>query len=91
MNDTKKIAGINLLIMLVYNIVIHFANSGTEKGLGILILCAVLVGIQVITNLILCAIASGMKNSSRSKAYLISSGIVLLIGFSSCFANASIN
>ena len=92
MNETKKVVGINLLIMLLYNIIVHLAymKDRSEGGLSILLTLVFVVGIHVVINLILAAIYSGPKYNKLSKAFLISSGIVLLVGFSSCWANASI-
>ena len=91
MNEIKKIAGINLAIILASSIVIRLIagiSDGTEKGLGIAIISAVVVAIHVIINILLW-VAFMVTNSKRSKAFLISSGIVLLVGFSTCLANAS--
>ena len=92
MNETKKVVGINLLVLLVYNIIVHlmYFEEGKEKGLSILFALLFVVGIHVIINLLLWITYNITSNPKLAKAYLISSGIVLLVGFSSCWANAAI-
>ena len=93
MKPLKKIAGINLLVLLAYSIIIRVLSSGggAQGGAaGILIMSAFAVGIHVI----ICLLVTGIEYANRSKetgrAWLLSSGIVLLVGFSTCLGNASL-
>ena len=90
MNIIKKIAGYNLLLLLIYTIAIRFSFTGNEKSLGILIVSAIVISIHVLINLIICLIYYSTGKKELGKAFLLSSGIVLLIGFSSCWGNASL-
>ncbi len=92
MNEIKKVVGINLAIILASSIIIRIIaeiSSGTEKGLGIAIISAGVVTVHVVINFLLW-VAYMVTNPKLSKAFLISSGIVLLVGFSSCWVNASV-
>ena len=92
MNEIKKVVGINLAIILASNIIIRILaeiGGGGYKELGILIFSAVVVALHVIINFILW-VAYRVTNPKLSKAFLISSWLVLLVGFSSCWVNASI-
>ena len=90
MNNIKKIVGINMIILVIYTILVNIANrGGSEAGLGIALGLASLIFFQVITNVIMCLICFGDKKSELGKAYLLSAGMVLLIGFSSCWLSAS--
>ena len=91
MKPLNKIAGINLLIMLLYSVVIRVISGGKGGGsMGILILSAFAVGIHVFICLIVAAKMNIEKKSGLGKAWLLSSGLVLLIGFSTCLGNAAL-
>lgn len=90
MTSIKKIAGYNLLILLIYTLVIHFSFSGNEKSMGIMLVSAMVISVQVILNLILFFIYFFTGRKEIGKSFLLSSGIVLLIGFSSCWGSASL-
>ena len=91
MRPLYKIAGINLLILLIYSVVIRFAVGRSGDGsLGIMIFSAIAVGIHVFICLIVAAIMNIGKNSGLGKAWLLSSGLVLLIGFSVCLGNTAL-
>lgn len=90
MKSVSKITGVNLAIMLIYSLLIRLNSTGNDKALGILIFSAFVITVHVLILLIICAVfyAGGQKEQGR--AFLLSSGLVLLIGFSSCWANATI-
>lgn len=90
MKSVSKITGVNLAIMLVYSLLIRFSNDGHEKALGILIFSALVITAHVIILLIICAVSYAGGQKEQGRAFLLSSGLVLLIGFSSCWANASV-
>lgn len=90
MKSVSKITGVNLAIMLVYSLLIRFNNTGNDKALGILIFSAFVITIHVIILLVICAVLYGSGQKEQGRAFLLSSGLVLLIGFSSCWANASV-
>jgi len=91
MNSLKRIAGINLVIILVYSALIRLA-SGTGNGasMSIAIMSAYAVGIHVLICLVITTFGFLDKNKDMGKAWLLSAGIVLVIGFSVCLGNASL-
>lgn len=91
MKPLKKILGINLAILLAYSILIRIANSneGSGKSLGILVMSAFVVGIHVIISLIVAGTTYKRENKELSRAWILNTGIVLLVGFSTCLGNAS--
>ena len=92
MKPLKKIAGINLLVLFAYSAVIRILSSGSGQGvaMSILIMSAFAVGLHVLICLIVSAIEHGNKSRELGRAWLLSSGIVLLVGFSTCLGNASL-
>jgi len=92
MKPLKKIAGINLAVLFAYSVLIRVLNGGGEHGgsMGILLMSAVVVGLHVLICLIVSAVTYGDKSKELGRAWLLSSGIVLLVGFSTCLGNASL-
>ena len=90
MSEIKKTVGCNLLILFIYSIAIHlnFAGYEYEKDILILGFSAIAVGFQVIINTLISLKNFSSGNKVYGKAFLLSSGIVLLIGFSLCLGNA---
>lgn len=91
MNSLKTIAGINLVIILVYSALIRLASgTGNGAGMSIVILSAYAVGIHVMTCFLIAAAGYLDKKKEMGRAWLLSAGIVLVIGFSVCLGNASL-
>ena len=92
MNPIGRIAGINLAVLLIYSILIRAASSGQNPGksMGILMLSAIAVAFHVLVCLFVTAIMHGNKAKGLARAWLLSAGIVLLVGFSVCLGNASL-
>lgn len=90
MPEIKKVVGYNLLLLFMYSIAIHLNFTGYEYDRDILILgfSAFAVGIQVIINILISLINFSSGNKVYGKAFLLSSGFVLLIGYSLCIGNA---
>jgi len=89
-NQLKKIVGINLLIILLYSVLIRlYADTSNlyEAEFFILIISVYPVGIQVTINLLVSIVYFFKSNSDMGKAFLLSTIIVLLVGFSSCWGN----
>jgi hypothetical protein len=88
----KKIVGINLVILLVYTILIQvweISGEGIDHaGLATLIFMMIAIGAQVAINLIISVIYFLKNNSDLGKAFLLSTIVVLLVGFSSCWGSA---
>lgn len=100
MNLLKKIAGWNLLAILVYSLVIRIISYGMDRnshgtdnngpGMAIVIFSAIAVGLHVIVCLALTISAFASGRPANGRAWLLSSGLVLLVGFSACLGNASL-
>lgn len=93
MKYLNKIAGYNLLAILVYSILIRAVSGGgnhSEQDLGILLFSAIAVGIHVLVCLLMSAFTYSGEDKALGKAWLLTSGIVLLVGFSACLGNAAL-
>jgi len=89
MSNLKIIGGINLFILIFYTILINATSTGSERDLSVALGLATCIGIQVIVNLITAIIYFIGNNPPLAKSYLLSSGLVLLIGFSACLGSVS--
>jgi hypothetical protein len=92
MKSLARIAGINLLVLLGYSILIRLLNGGgghNDGAMGILLMSAFAVGLHVVICLIVTAVEYGNKAKELGRAWLLSSGVVLVVGFSTCLGNAS--
>jgi hypothetical protein len=93
MKALKKIAGINLAVLFAYSVLIRvLSGSGGKQGaaMGILIMSAFAVGLHVLICLVVSSIEYRFKDQGLGRAWLLSSGIVLLVGFSTCLGNANL-
>jgi hypothetical protein len=89
MNLLKKIAGINLAVLFAYSILIRALTSGNKQdaAMGILVLSAFAIAVHFLICLVVTGFAFGYNNKALGRAWLWSSGIVLLVGFSTCLGN----
>lgn len=88
---TKKAIVVNLLILIGYTLYVNLsAENGGDRALGILIILAFLIGIHVFINFIISIAAFMRKDKATGKTFLLNAGIILLVGFSSCWGSASI-
>jgi hypothetical protein len=93
MKYLNKIAGYNLLAILVYSILIRAVSGGgshNDQNLGILLFSAIAVGIHVLACLLMAAFTYSGEDKQLGKAWLLSAGIVLVVGFSACLGNAAL-
>jgi len=89
MNSLKKIAGLNLLIMLIYTLLVSVLSTGNQWQMGFMIFMAVLIAVHVGINFIVSLIFFVQRNRNMGRNYLLSALLVLAIGFSTCFGIAS--
>jgi hypothetical protein len=92
MNALKKIAGINLAILIAYTILsglVGINEKGQYKGLGALMLMAVLIGLHVGVAIVVSLYYFVRRNREKGRAYLLSALLVLVIGFSACMGLGS--
>ena len=85
MNSIKSIAGINLIILVVYTILVRLANPGSGGMLSVLIISAVIISMHVLVLLGYAIFNYRDKEKQLGKAYLLTSGLILLVGFSTCW------
>lgn len=95
MKPFKKIAGLNLAILLAYSLVIDLGsragNSDRNEGpLGAMILSAFAVGMHVLIGAVLTSAKFARDNREEGRAWLASTGLVLLVGFSVCLGNTAL-
>lgn len=93
MKYLKKVAGYNLLAILVYSILIRAVSGGggpDDKNLGILLFSAIAVGIHVLVCLVMSGLIHSGEDNALGKAWLLSAGIVLVVGCSACLGNAAL-
>ena len=90
MQQFKRIAGINLLVLVVYSAVIRLTSAADNRGLAIMIESAFVVGLHVVIALLVTAIEYSNRRKEHGRAWAWSAGIVLLVGFSTCLGNASL-
>lgn len=91
MKSLKKIAAGNLVAILIYSIAIR-AASGTARDatMTTLVFCALAVTAHVAICLYITIIKYVDKDKESGRAWLLSSGIVLLVGFSACLGSAAL-
>ena len=89
MRSLKKIAGINLVLILVYSALIRLVyGAGNNTSLSRMIMSAYAIALHILICLVLAGVYFN-KNKDMGKSWLLSAGIVLVIGFSVCLGNAS--
>ena len=92
MNKLKKIAGINILIIIIFSVLAQLymyidANGGEHSGLGIAVSSLIFLLAQGGINLLAAIFFFLKDNSELGKIYLLSSVIVFVVGMSSCLGN----
>ncbi len=80
MHKLDKTVGGNLLVFLIYTLCFHFFFNPSDR----LSMSVAMYLIQVIVNLIFSIVNFVRGNIELGKAFLLSSGLVLVIGFSIC-------
>ncbi len=92
MNEIRKVVGGNLILILGFNILFRVSSyiKHQDGGEAILFGMAGTILLLLLVNLILGISYSFAKESKLAKAHFVSMGVVLVIGFSTCWANASL-
>jgi hypothetical protein len=86
----KKVAGINLAILLIYTLIANATATGHERGLQVMVLLAMLIAVHTGIVFLISIIHFASKNKVAGRNFLLSALIVLVIGFSVCFGSASL-
>lgn len=93
MKNFGKIVGINVGILLLYSLVIRLLSGGgshSDGSMGILIMSAYVVGAHVVVCGLVSLFLFGGSDREKARAWLATTGIVLLVGFSVCLGNAAL-
>jgi hypothetical protein len=77
-----RVIGTNLLIFLVYTIIV-FATGG--NGIVNVLTYIYHAGALLLISLVLAVMGSRDKRSYNASAYFVSAGLLLVIGFGTCF------
>ncbi|MGE3799818.1 MAG: hypothetical protein AB7H80_02245 [Candidatus Kapaibacterium sp.] len=94
-----KILGLNIVVLVVYTFIIsiefwsnHFPPQeiayyvDAEYRLQMMFA----IGLHLLANLILASIFHVKKKEEKAKLYILSAGVVLLVGFSACLGEATL-
>ena len=97
MKPMRKVAMWNMIILLIYSIVIFSLiflpdrSSDHMIGLGFMIMMMFAVAIHATINLFIAIfLFARATDNDLAKAFLASSGLVLLVGFSTCWGGAAL-
>ena len=93
MNNSGKLIGINLLILLIYSALFlggFWTDKGQYAGMGFGIFMMMAIAIHALVLLIIGIVLLVRKQRERGLAFIISMFVVLLVGFSACFGGMSI-
>lgn len=88
----RKVASVNLILLLVYTTLstaIGLYNKQQYSILGAMMVMALAIGLHVTVLLIVSLFHFGRRNQPKGRAYLLSALLVLVIGFSACFGISS--
>lgn len=89
MKNLSVVAGVNLAIVFVWSIIIRTeVTGGNIHSVSILGASAYAVCLHVLACLVVSVIAFLLKKHEVAKTWLLSAGIVQLVGFSACLGNA---
>ncbi len=90
MSEIKRIAGMNLLILILYMAIIHFTCKTDKEGMSVLIVSALAITLHIFILLINCILNFIHGHKANGRAYLLSVFLILVIGFSTCLGSASL-
>ena len=85
MKDFKKIAGVNLGVLVIYNIWVRMSSHNHDWS-GIMLTLCILIIFQVTINGIISLVYYGTNNNKVGNSYMLSAALVAIIGFAACTA-----
>lgn len=92
MKQNKKIIWINLAILLIYTMIIQLAgeiqSDSGHKPLFILGYTMSTIIVHLVINILLIVFFFYKDDSDKGKALILSSLLVILVGFSTCWGSA---
>ncbi len=91
MKNFGKVIGINLAVVLVYSALIRLLTLGSSQGsMGVVLLSALAVGLHTLICLVISLGSFLSRDKETGAAWLGTTAIVLVVGFSVCLGNASL-
>jgi uncharacterized membrane protein YozB (DUF420 family) len=90
MNLSAKVVGLNLLVLVAYTVLVHLSQGEREpyREVSIAILLAMILAVHTVGALLTGGILYwGRNNKPMGKAFFLSAGVVLLVGFSTCMGS----
>ncbi len=89
LKEVGKIAGVNLIIVLFYTAFSYAISPKNNHDYSFLIFMMMFIAAQAFINLVLSIIFFVKGDTAKGLAFLLSIGVVLVLGFSSCFGVGS--
>lgn len=89
MKNTVLIAGVNLVVLFAYSLLIHLNARPEGMSTGVIIQLAYAIAIHVFLCLVI-AFLMPPERDDLNKAWLLSAGVVLVVGFSTCMGSANL-
>lgn len=80
------IAGVNLVVLFAYSSLIHLNARPEGMSTGVIIQLAYAIAIHVFLCLVI-SLSGLVEKKGLNKAWLLSAGIVLVVGFSTCMGS----
>jgi len=90
MTSLKKVAGINLATLVAYSILSNVGSTGNERQMQVMVMMAFFICIQFGINLLVSVIYFIKGNRVVGRNFLLSSLVILVIGFSACWGLSTI-
>lgn len=80
-----------MILLFAYSIIVNvFSWHEGERELVVLIFLAILIALHAFGLLMLSIYYFVQKDQTKGKDYILSMGLVLLIGFSTCYGSATL-
>ena len=95
MSSTGKVVAINVGILLSYVVLVNASSGGhsgsTEGVLGAMITLVALIILHVFANAVIATVLIAQKKKKLAQAFILSCGVVLLVGFATCYGSAALH
>ena len=88
MNPLKKVALYNLLAILIYSAILRLVTQNEKESL--IFMSAAVVVLHVFVCLVVSISFIARSDKPYMRAWLLTTGLVLLVGFSACLGNTAI-
>ena len=95
MKEFGKIVGINMAVLVAYSLLIRIIaysdrGNSNDRVTSILLYSVFAVGVHVAACLLVMIISFATGKNDNGRAWLATTGAVLLVGFSVCLGNAAL-